>query len=179
MADEKSTKPRGMVHRAQAQCAKWLHQLRRARQSLPDSPPVDRAEREFHDAVMLYWEQIKRFAHRENIEREWHETAHESIPTDEGTLASVRELRLATVADQVERVNPETMGTRIETVTEAWTMTPPQALAVYDQLDECSNKLGFDAEPVNIRKRFGYLEVEDEEEVETTEFGPKPVETPA
>jgi predicted YcjX-like family ATPase len=168
-----------MVHRAQAQCAKWLHQLRRARQSLPNSPPVDRAEREFHDAVMLYWEQIKRFAHRENIEREWHETAHESIPTDEGTLASVRELRLATVADQVERVNPETMGTRIETVTEAWTMTPPQALAVYDQLDECSNKLGFDAEPVNIRKRFGYLEVEDEEEVETTEFGPKPVETPA
>jgi hypothetical protein len=82
------------------------------------------------------------------------------------------------VTDQVERVNPETMGTCIQTVTEAWTMTPQQALAVYDQLDECSNKLGFDAEPVDIRKKFGYMEV-DEDEVETGEFGPQPVEIPA
>jgi hypothetical protein len=56
-------------------------------------------------------------------------------------------------------------------------MDPVQALTIYDALDEAANKLGFDAEPVDVRKTFGYEEVELDEEAE--QFLPQPVEVPS
>jgi len=173
MADEKSTKPREMVHKSQALCAEWLHQLRRARQGMPDSPDPERAERELHDAVMLYWEQIKRFRNREHIETEW----YEEPVFDELALDELAAKRLTTQERAVTRTDPMTNSEETVTVEEPWQLTPVQARQVFDQLDACAHKLGFDAEPVEIRKTFGYEEV-DAEEVAQSEFGPQPVEIP-
>jgi len=176
MPDEKSQKPREMVHRSQTQCAQWLHQLRRSRQGLPEAPELRRAEAELHDAVMILWEQIKRFSHRENIEEEWHHKEWEGIPTEDRTLESLRELRLGSVTTAVERKNPETGVRKIERESQAWVMDPGRALAVLDALDHCANTLGFDAEPVPVRKSYGYEEVELDEEAE--QFLPQPVPVP-
>jgi hypothetical protein len=126
---------------------------------------------------MLYYEQIKRFSHRENIEDEWHEVQHADIPTDDRTLESLRTLRLGSVTSANTRKDPETGVQKVERRSDPWIMDPVQALTIYDALDEAANKLGFDAEPVDVRKTFGYEEVELDEEAE--QFLPQPVEVPS
>jgi len=151
MADEKSTKPREMVHKSQALCAEWLHQLRRARQGMPDSPDPERAERELHDAVMLYWEQIKRFRRNGHIEERWH-----SEPVFDGlTLQDLAEKRLTTEERVVTRTDPMTNSEETVTVDEPWQLTPIHARQVFDALDTCAHALGFDAAAERIADETG------------------------
>jgi hypothetical protein len=140
-----------MVHRAQAKCIQWLHLLRRGRHGLKDGPSEERAKREFHAAVMTYYEQIKRFAHKQHIEREWHE---EPI-LGEQTLDDLRDLRLGDIAEQTTRVNPDTMSRERVAESQPWMLSPREALLVYDQLDTCAHRLGFDAEAKRIAEETG------------------------
>jgi hypothetical protein len=178
MPEEKSRKPREMVHRAQAQCANWLHQLRRARQQQPDAPDIDRAHAEFHSAVMLYWEQIKRFRDRDHIEDEWHREAVVELDGEEQPLEALADRRLGTIATQQASRNPETNAVQQTATRRPWRLSPQQALAVYDQLDKCANSLGFDAEPVQQRSIVEPVEVDPDDET-ASKFDPQPVEVPA
>jgi len=128
---------------------------------------------------MLYWEQIKRFRHRENIQDEWSDEPVFESGDEQITLKDIAGLRLTTVTTQRQRENPDTNRSETVTETEPWTMSPRQALDVYDQLDACAHKLGFDAEPVEVRKKFGYQEIDEEELPDDADrFGPQPVEVP-
>lgn len=178
MPEEKSRKPREMVHRAQAQCANWLHQLRRARQGQPDAPDLDRARSEFHAAVMLYWEQIKRFRTRDHIEAEWYDEPAVELQGETQPLEALAERRLRTVATQQASRNPETNALQMTASREPWELGPRQALQVHDQLDKCANSLGFDAEPVQQRSIVEPVEVDPDEEPQS-KFDPQPVEVPA
>lgn len=159
-SDEKSTKPRELVHRAQAQATKWLHELRRARQNLPSSPSVARARREYHDAVMAYWEQIKRFRNRDHIEREWHQ---EEIRHLGGTLEDISLMRLSDIERETTEKDPNTGAEMVVSGSEPWVMDPQTALAVNDQLDSCAHELGFDADPKDKRETFGWVEQDDDD----------------
>lgn len=165
MSEEKSTKPREMVHRAQADATKWLHQLRRARQGVPNAPSIDRARCEFHDSVMAYWEQIKRFRGREHIQSQWTE---EEISALGGTLADLKHLRLGTESYQTKEEDPDTRLTKTVTRTEPWTMQPQTAMQVFDKLDDCAHELGFDAAPERRADTTGAgaVDVDDPEEMD-------------
>jgi hypothetical protein len=169
-----------MVHRAQAQCANWLHQLRRAHQQQPESPDLDRAESEFHSAVMLYWEQIKRFRDRDHITDEWHEEAVVDLGDGEQPLEALASKRLDTVATREAARDPETNAVQQTASRRPWRLSPQQALSVYDQLDKCANELGFDAEPVQQRSIVEPVEVdpEDADDEGRSPFAPRPVEVP-
>jgi hypothetical protein len=124
---------------------------------------------------MLYWEQIKRFRQRDNIHDEWH---GEPV-VDDMSLDDLGEMRLRQQARQTERKDPDTNTMQTVTEREPWVMPPTQALKVYDKLDECANVLGFDAEPVEVRKKFGYQRVDaDDLDDDPDKFSPQPVEVP-
>jgi hypothetical protein len=169
-----------MVHRAQAQCANWLHQLRRARQQQPDSPDIDRARAEFHSAVMMYWEQIKRFRDRDHISDKWHDEAVVDLGDGDEALEALKDKRLDMVATRQTARSPETNAVRQTTSRRPWQLTPEQALDVYDQLDKCANALGFDAEPVQQRSIVEPVEVDPEgaDAEGGSPFAPRPVEGP-
>jgi protein-disulfide isomerase-like protein with CxxC motif len=154
--DEKSQKPREMVHRAQANCANTLHRLRLVRQGVRDGNSESLA-RQFHSAVMLYWEQIKRFSSQSRIQKVWH---NEGVVALRGydkaqPLARLGEYRLRNEPRSKEVPDPETGGTTVQTVETAWYLKPSKALAVYDALDRLANELGFDARPARQGDKTG------------------------
>lgn len=175
MPSEESRKPREMVHRAQGQCAQWLHELRRARQGLQQAPSRERARREWHDAVMLYYEQIKRFSHKEHIQDEWHE--EEAVNGQ--TLADLGEKRLGTESETVQTRDPDTNATVSETRRRPWVLEPAEALDVYDQLDKCAHALGFDAEPDRIERVTGAGEAATTDPEDVDHLNANPLEASA
>lgn len=162
--DEKSRKPREMVHRAQAQCARSLHRLRRARRG--EAPMTfSQAQQAFHDAVMMYWEQIKRFSHRKHIETLWNE---EQV-FNGYTLDDLRKKRLDTAQRRSQQYDPDSNSTTEVLSRNPWTMDPIEALAVFDKLDQCAHQLGFDASPKDERPFEDWgdgIQVEADESVE-------------
>jgi hypothetical protein len=153
--EEKSRKPREMVHRAQAQCSTCVLQLQRAHQGRPDAPDFETAREEFHAAVFLYWEQIKRFASEARIEELWHE---EAVGDLEYTLADLGRKRLETETVRREQTDPDTQSLQQLTEEQPWTLPPEEALQVYDKLDACANALGFDAKPDEDRPHRNYAD---------------------
>jgi hypothetical protein len=180
---ESSGRPREMIHRAQALASKWLYRFRRARKGHPDAVSEQRAESELHDAVMSYYEQIRRFRGRSKIKELW--TA-EAVGNGDGwtdaqgnaiTLEEIAKFRLQ--VQREERVE-STRGTGKREVVEyqqPWVMTPQQSLWVMDQLDKCAHALGFDA---NAESDDPLAEVEEADDVDGDgdEFGPNYVEVP-
>lgn len=145
--DEKSNKPREMVHRAQARSTQRLHEYRLALHGEPGAPRPSTAARRLHVGTMLYFEQIKRFAAEERLEDLWHnETAVEIDGTDK-TLDELQELRLTQNVRVEQQIDPETNATEAVEEREPWRLSPQQALSVNDKLDQCANSLGFDARP--------------------------------
>jgi len=155
--DEKSSKPREMVHRAQASVANALHRLRLAHQEVRHTDERDELAREFHSAVLLYWEQIKRFSSEERIAELWHQQGVVKLSgyDDPQPLQRLAEYRLRSETHREEVPDPESGGTTVRQVSEAWHLSPRQALAVYDQLDRCANELGFDARPTRQAAETG------------------------
>lgn len=170
--DEKSQKPREMVHRAQANCANTLHRLRLVRQGVREGDG-EAAARQFHSAVMLYWEQIKRFSAQSRIQEVWHDEGVVPLRGYEEPqpLATLGEYRLHNEPRSKEVPDPETGGTTVKTVETAWYLKPPQALAVYDALDRLANELGFDARPTRQAAETGVgADTGDEADLEDMEY---------
>ena len=156
--EEKSDKPRQMVHRAQAEAINWIHRYQNAHQGLVDDDNRTKYQAGLHNAVFLYWKQIDRFSHRGQIETEWH---HEEVFPDT-TLEDLREMMLSTVTKTERESDPDTGSEERVTVERPWRLEPQQALRVHDQLDKCAHKLGFDASPKQPRPTYGWVEPDDE-----------------
>jgi len=181
---ESSGRPREMIHRAQALASKWLYRFRRARKGHPDAVSEQRAESELHDAVMSYYEQIRRFRGRSKIKQLWTE---EAVGNGEGwtdrqgrpvTLEDIGELRLH--VQREERVT-STRGTGRREVVEdrqPWVMKPQQSLWVMDQLDKCAHALGFDANAETDDPLAEVIQADDDDATEDDEFAPNEVEVP-
>jgi hypothetical protein len=148
--EEKSSKPREMVHAAQAEAINWTHQYRRAHQGATDADELERIRAELHAAVMLYWEQLSRFAGRKQIETAW---ADETVFGDV-TLEDLRKYRFAASKNRESQYDPDSGSAEPTVVEEPWRLEPRQALAVLDQLNKCAHLLGFDASPKDTRDRF-------------------------
>jgi hypothetical protein len=160
MGEEKSKKPREMVHKTQAAAGDWINHYRRAQRNLPQSPSIERAVPELHCAVMAYFEQMMRFRHKPVIEKEWHK---QEVPGVGVTLNELSQQRLKTEQRRVTRFDSEANREVTERVDQPWTLTPRQAVNVNDQLDACAHKLGFDATTSDQRYENNTVVVEGEE----------------
>jgi len=143
--DEQSSRPRRMVHDAQARCAQAIYQLERARQGLPGAQSVERAKRELHSAVMLYWTQIRRFRDRDDVKKLWEKKALDPEQYPDTSLQDLAHLRLKHQPSEQLVWNDERGCEERRTVSEPFLMPPELALAAHDRLDACAGKLGFDA----------------------------------
>lgn len=157
--DEPSTKPRQLVHSTQAEAVEWQHRLERAMRGLGPWN-VERATKEYHSAVMAYYQQIARFRHRKHIAEEWHE---ESVGQYD-CLADLQAKRFEFEEREEAVEDPDTNETQTRTVQDPWIMDPQDALAVHDRLDRCAHKLGFDAEPDTVRESYGAVELDEDDE---------------
>lgn len=166
-SDEPSSKPRELVHRAQLDCKQWYRRLRRARRGR-GKLSYEEAVREWHDAVMTYYEEIKRFRQNEPIQEEW----HQEVVFDGETLESLSNKRLTSEISTETETDPDTNVTQEVRRQQPWTMTPNQSLAVYDQLDKCANALGFDAEANSKDPVTGAGEKGDPEEMDHLNANP-------
>jgi len=164
--DEPSSKPREMVHRAQAESINAIYRYQQVHQGLLDETKLNAVEARasLHNAVMLYWRQMDRFSNRGRVEDIWHD---EEI-YDGVTLEDLR-LKMLTVSTEVKReynaANATEESVRVE---KPWRLTPQQAIRVHEQLDRCAHKLGFDASPKRDEPTYGWIEVDDENN-ETTD----------
>lgn len=136
-----------MVHLAQSKCADWIYQLERSRQGVPGAPSAERARRELHSAVMLYWTQIRRFRHRDDIEKVWTDKPLDKSRYRNTTLDELGKLRLKEQATTELVWNDDRGREETQQVREPYLMPPDLSLAAHDRLDECAQKLGFDAKP--------------------------------
>lgn len=152
--EEKSQKPRELIHNAQRQVIKWLYSLRRARRGNSDVA-VERAREELHDATMIYFEQLKRFRTAGRINSMWNEDPVVEVGGEKLTLAELGEQRLRTEVVERRQPDPETMGEVTVREEQPWTLSPRQALQVIDALDDCANALGFDAIPTRDADETG------------------------
>jgi len=157
-SEEKSDKPRQMVHKAQAEAIEWIYRYQQIHQGLSDSMSRDEARAGMHNAVLLYWKQIDRFSHRGRIESEWHE---EHI-FDDTTLEDIREKLLSTKTEVTTEYDASKGKEEQVRVEKPWRLTPRQALRVHDQLDKCAHRLGFDASPKQTEPTYGWVEAGDE-----------------
>lgn len=158
MADdeqERSRKPRQMIHRAQAQVLDDIYKLHAAR-STEDEQALAAAQQKLHASTMVYWRTLYRYHDHDSVRDLWTEPLGVG---DDISLNDVRQLRLAEDVEHVERYDPDLATERRERRTRNWTMSPALALAINDQLDLCAAELGFAAPP----------------EEETPEVYPEPV----
>jgi hypothetical protein len=132
--EEKSNKPRQMVHKAQAESINWIYKFQQVHQGLADTDRA-KAQAGLHNAVLLYWRQIDRFSDRGQIEHEWYEEPE----------YNARKGRTETV--------------RVE---KPWRLDPQDAIRVHEQLDKCAHQLGFDAVPKSETPTYGWIERGDE-----------------
>lgn len=149
--DDNRGLPKG-IKEARRASVKAIHNYEKVHQTSGDREDLEKARAALHSAVMLYWNELKRFHRHPRIYELWNE---DELTNDGLVLEDLRTRRFgeSTKTETIE--NPETNATEQQTVREPWRLHPRQALAVHDRLDDCLHKLGIDQGWLNeTRERY-------------------------
>lgn len=155
-----SQQPLQMVFAAQKEADKWAHELRRARQGVNQDMSFERAVREFHASVILYWDQLARLSHKPHIKQMWEEE-----PIDPGTLGDghldqgatlddVGDIRLKKETTEQQYYDEDAGTEKTQEVTRAVALRAEEALAVKRQLDLAAQELGLGPSIDDQRPRY-------------------------
>lgn len=161
--EEKSRRPREMIHDAQARAYQLHYLVLQAHQGVTDVDR-ERLRREFHTAVMNYWKQLERFSHNSHAKQFWDNQVIFERGGQGVTLRDLGRLRLRTTTEHVETESPDT-GPTVETRQQPVTMTEAESIEVLTALDRVANALEFDASAKNERPRYGAVEADEEDGV--------------
>lgn len=164
--EERSSRPRQMIHDAQEHAYQWHEKALQAHQGVAQADR-EAIRRMFHTAVLNYWTQLRRHSDNKHARDLW----TEPVITGDGEIDALKDLggiRFETERSGEGHFDPETGEVVGQTVRPA-SLSIEQSAEALDQLDRVANALSFDAAAKEERPRYGAVEAEDGEGVEVPE----------
>jgi len=167
--EERSSRPRQMIHDAQEQAYRWHDMAMRAHQGVTDADR-ETIRRRFHTAVMNYWKCLERHSRSSHVRQFWR--GRGLIPTpgggDDMTLAELGGQRFET--ERIDGGGFDHESGEVEGAEQqAKALSIRQSAAALEALDRVANALAFDAQAKEERPRSTPVEAEDGEGVEVPE----------
>jgi len=115
---------------------------------------------------------LKRFRSDSRVAEHWHEPVCEA-----GSLADLGSYRYETETRTVTEFDTDANRERPRRAERPKTLAPRDAFALFDQLDEIANTLGFDMEADRAGKETGVGTADDPEEMDHVNANPLEVAT--
>jgi hypothetical protein len=157
---EKSSRPRAMIHDAQQHAYQWHDMAMRSHQNVAEMSE-EGIRRMFHTAVLNYWTQLKRFKHSGHVENIWFE---EITAVRGGTkLDDLGKLRFKSETTTGGELDPNT-GQMTQARERPLSLEIEESARVLDQLDKVANALQFDANAKEERERYGSVTVDEDDD---------------
>jgi hypothetical protein len=155
---ERSSRPRAMIHDAQQHAYQWHDMAMRAHQNVADMSE-EGIQRMYFTAVMNYWKQLERFSGSSHVRDIW------TVTIEEVGLAleDLREVRFKSETTQGGDLDPST-GQMTQARDRPWSLEIEQSTRVLDQLDRVANALQFDAQAKEERPRYGSVKVDEDDD---------------
>jgi hypothetical protein len=161
------------IRKARKESVEMIYRYEKAHQISEEQTELEEARAALHSAVLLYWNEMKRFASHPAVYNLWHD---EEI-TDRGlTLEDIRNKRFAEGVRTEQYHDQERNAMKQREVREPWRLHPKQALAVHDRLDDCLHKLGADKNWIDERRDQYRVSEPDTKEDPIKDDIPKPGE---